>query len=132
MENGRWIRIKGTHTDNCVTYQCSVCGKTALWVRGMKSLYPSDNCPHCGAGMVAKRTAVANQKDLIEMKREKKENNVVAVACDKCGFKRNIRISDCMKATVSEDYDSKPFAVTYEYFCPVCHKRIFNKEEVIA
>ena len=60
MENGRWIRINGTHTDNCVTYQCSVCGKTALWVRRMKSLYPSDNCPNCGADMVAKRTAVAN------------------------------------------------------------------------
>ena len=57
MEKGRWVRVKGTHTGNYVTYECSVCGKTALWVRGMKSLYPSDNCPHCGADMVSKRTA---------------------------------------------------------------------------
>lgn len=46
-------------TTNYVTYECSVCGKIALWVRGMKSLYPSDNCPHCGADMVSKRTAIA-------------------------------------------------------------------------
>lgn len=59
MEKGRWVRVKGTHTGNYVTYECSVCGKTALWVRGMKSLYPSDNCPHCGADMVSKRTAIA-------------------------------------------------------------------------
>ena len=61
--NGRWVRVSGNICeDDCVVYKCSVCGEKSKWERGMKTIYPSDICPHCHADMLSKRTASTDYK----------------------------------------------------------------------
>lgn len=50
-KQGRWKFLVGSYYNGKVYFECSECGATAVWKKGMKSMYPADICPNCHADM---------------------------------------------------------------------------------